>query len=171
MEQITASLRVVGTSSKEGNVAEYTAAFSSPEALAVLLEDFAPSLAAVTAAEVADSLGTLAPPVDRAALTGELAETTASAFRHALSQGIAGWLDDDLTHTRPWGFSVRDITVPVAVWQGTADMMVPFSHARWLVANIPGVRPHLEEGEGHLSLLAQMPRILDDLLEMAGRPA
>lgn len=154
----------------EENVAEYTAAFAGPEPLTALLEDFAPSLAAITATGVADSLGSLIPPVDRAALTGELAETTAAGFRHALAQGIAGWRDDDLTHTRPWGFSVRDITVPVAVWQGTADMMVPFAHAQWLVANIPGVRAHLEDGEGHLSLLAQMPRILDDLLEMAGDP-
>jgi len=86
-------------------------------------------------------------------------------------QGFVGWVGDDLTHIRPWGFSVGDITVPVAVWQGTADMMVPFAHAEWLVAHIPGVRAHLEEGEGHLSLLKQMPRILDDLLEMAGRSA
>ena len=154
----------------EENVAEYTAAFAGLEPLTALLEDFAPSLAAITATEVADSLGSLIPPVDRAALTGELAETTAAGFRHALAQGITGWRDDDLTHTRPWGFSVRDITVPVAVWQGTADMMVPFAHAQWLVANIPGVRAHLEDGEGHLSLLAQMPRILDDLLAMAGDP-
>jgi pimeloyl-ACP methyl ester carboxylesterase len=93
----------------------------------------------------------------------------AATMRKAGEQGIVGWLDDDLTHTRPWGFSVRDITVPVAVWQGTADMMVPFAHAEWLAANIPGARAHLEEGQGHISLLARMPVILDDLLELAGR--
>jgi pimeloyl-ACP methyl ester carboxylesterase len=69
---------------------------------------------------------------------------------------------------RPWGFAVADITVPVSVWQGTEDMMVPFAHAQWLVEHIPGVRAHLEPGEGHMSLMVQMPRILDDLLDMAG---
>jgi pimeloyl-ACP methyl ester carboxylesterase len=153
----------------EENVAEYTAAFAGEKALSALLEDYAPSVFSVTAEEVAESLGSLVPPVDRAALTGELAEVTAHSFRRAGAQGIVGWLHDDLTHSRPWGFSVRDITVPVAVWQGTADMMVPFAHAQWLATAIPGVRAHLEDGEGHLSLLAQMPRILDDLLDLAGR--
>lgn len=152
----------------EENVAEYTAAFAGADPLAALLEDYAPGVFTATAEQVADSLGGLVPPVDRAALTGEQAEVTAAAFRRAGEQGIVGWLHDDLTHTRPWGFRVRDITVPVAVWQGTADLMVPFAHARWLAGHVPGVRAHLVEGEGHISLLAQMPRILDDLLDLAG---
>ena len=64
--------------------------------------------------------------------------------------------------------SVKEIAVPVAVWQGTEDMMVPFAHAEWLAANIPGVHAHFAQGEGHISLFASMPTILDDLLEIAG---
>ncbi len=102
--------------------------------------------------QVAAALGSLAPPVDAAALTGEVAEHVAETFRRAMLQGYVGWLHDDLAMVRPWGFSVRDIHVPVAVWQGTEDMMVPFAHAEWLIANVPGAQPHLAEGEGHLSL-------------------
>jgi len=153
----------------EENVAEYTAAFAGHDALTAHLEEHWSAMFTVTPEEVGASLGSLAPPVDRAVLTGEMAETMAESLHRAGVQGFVGWVGDDLTHIRPWGFSVGDITVPVAVWQGTADMMVPFAHAEWLVAHIPGVRAHLEEGEGHLSLLKQMPRILDDLLEMAGR--
>jgi pimeloyl-ACP methyl ester carboxylesterase len=154
----------------EENVTEYTAAFAGREKLAALLEEFSTDVFVSTAEEIANALGTLVPPVDRAALTGERAEQMAASMRKAGEQGIIGWLDDDLVHTRPWDFSVRDITVPVAVWQGTADMMVPFAHAEWLAANIPGATAHLEDGEGHISLLAQMPRILDDLLDLAGLP-
>ena len=78
-----------------------------------------------------------------------------------------GWRDDDLTHTRPWGFDVRAIEVPTAVWQGTEDLMVPFAHAQWLAAHVAGARAHLVEGEGHVSLLMRMGDILDDLLAMA----
>jgi pimeloyl-ACP methyl ester carboxylesterase len=155
----------------EENVEEFGAAFAGSEALTPLLERFAADFFAATPGTVADALGSLAPPVDRAALTGPVAEVIAEGFRHAGRQGIVGWHDDDLTLVRPWGFLVGDITVPVSVWQGTEDTMVPFAHAQWLVAHIPGVRPHLEAGEGHLSLLARMPDILDDLLDMAGRPA
>ncbi len=153
----------------EENVEEYTAAFEGPEALTAVLERFAAGMFGVSTEEIVESMGTLLPPVDRDALTGELAAHMAASMSRAGAQGIVGWLHDDLTHIRPWGFSVADITVPVAVWQGTEDMMVPLAHARWLAATIPGVRTHLVEGEGHLSLLAQRPRILDDLLDLAGR--
>lgn len=152
------------------NVAEYTAAFAGREALTEHLEQNWASVFTVTAEKVAASFGTLTPPVDRAALTGELAETMAASLRRAGEQGFIGWVNDDLTHLRPWGFKVEDVKVPVAVWQGTEDRMVPFAHARWLASHIPGVRAHLEDGEGHLSLMRQMPRILDDLLDLAGRP-
>ena len=154
----------------EENVAEYTAAFAGRDALTEHLQQNWSAVFSVTADEVGASLGSLAPPVDRAALTGEMAETMAASLHRAGLQGFAGWVDDDLTHVRPWGFSVGDISVPVSVWQGTADKMAPFAHAQWLATHIHGVRAHLEDGEGHISLMAQMPRILDDLLDMAGRP-
>ena len=47
--------------------------------------------------------------------------------------------------------------------------MVPFPHAQWLSRHVAGARVHLEQGEGHVSLLMQMDRILDDLLELAAR--
>lgn len=152
------------------NVAELTAAMEGPEALMSWLEAEAGWVFTVTGAEIAESLGSLAPPVDRAALTGERAETAAAGFRRAGAQGFVGWRDDDLALVRPWGFSVRDITVPVAVWQGTEDMMVPAAHARWLIANVPTAQGHIVEGEGHVSLRARMPDILEDLLVLAGRP-
>ena len=154
----------------EENVAEFTAAMEGPEALSAWLEANGTWAFSVTGDQVAESLGSLAPPVDRAALTGERAEVAAAGFRHAGAQGIVGWRDDDLALVRPWGFHVGDITVPVAVWQGTEDMMVPFAHAEWLIDHIPGVRGHLVEGEGHISLRARMPVILDDLLDLAGHP-
>jgi pimeloyl-ACP methyl ester carboxylesterase len=151
----------------EENVEEYTAAFAGAEALEAFLATHK-DLFSVTGEEVAASLGDLAPAVDRAALTGEMADVMAASFRRAGAQGIVGWRDDDLTHLRPWGFRVGDITVPVAIWQGREDRMVPFAHAEWLAANVAGARVHFVEGEGHLSLLNRMGPILDDLLDLAG---
>jgi pimeloyl-ACP methyl ester carboxylesterase len=77
-------------------------------------------------------------------------------------------LEDNLQIVRPWGFDVRDITVPVSVWQGAHDKMVPFDHGRWLAQAIPGARAHLYDDEGHLSLVAKLDEILADLREIAG---
>ncbi len=68
-----------------------------------------------------------------------------------MQRGIIGWLDDDFAFTKAWGFELKDIQVPVQVWQGSDDLMVPFSHGKWLASNIPGAESHLLENEGHLS--------------------
>ena len=55
--------------------------------------------------------------------------------------------------------------MPTFVWQGSADLMVPFAHGRWLAGKIPGVTAHLLEGEGHLSVaVGAMDEMLDELV-------
>ena len=132
------------------------------------LEDAAEEMAEVTGEQLADAYGGLIDEVDRAALIEDFAEMLATSFRRSVASGVAGWYDDSLAFVKPWGFDLADITVPVSVWQGAHDLMVPYAHGTWLVAHIPGARAHLFDDEGHLSLVGQLPRILDDLDDLAG---
>ena len=150
------------------NVEEFTAATRSHDDLVAFLEQDAAALATVTGEQIGASLGGLVDEVDRAALTGELAETVARMVRRALSTGIDGWLDDDLAFVKPWDFDLDSIRVPVSIWQGAHDRMVPFSHGEWLAAHVPGARVHLYDDEGHISLVQQLPRILEDLASRTG---
>ncbi|SOC49560.1 Pimeloyl-ACP methyl ester carboxylesterase [Blastococcus aggregatus] len=150
------------------NVAEYTAVGRGADALAAYLEEHGAPMFSVTADLIVLGMGALLPDVDKAALTGELAEYLAASTRRAGMQGIVGWRDDDLTHSRPWGFDMGEIVVPVSIWQGTEDRMVPFAHAVWLSRHVAGARAHLVEGEGHVSLVMRMDRVLDDLVQQAG---
>jgi len=144
---------------------EFGAALEGEETLRTYLEAARPELLAVTADQVSEQLETLLPPVDKESLTGEFGEFLALEFRQAVSVGIDGWLDDDLAFTRDWGFELADISVPTYVWQGSEDLMVPFTHGRWLAGRIPGVTAHLEQGEGHLSIgIGAMGRMLDELV-------
>jgi pimeloyl-ACP methyl ester carboxylesterase len=145
------------------NVEEFGAAARDPGELRAFLERFADGLKHITAEEIAAELGGLIDEVDRAALTGDLAESEARMVRRALSTGTDGWFDDDLAFVKPWGFDLDAIRVPVSIWQGAHDKMVPFAHGRWLAAHVPGARVHLYDDEGHLSLVSQLPRILDGL--------
>jgi len=93
------------------------------------------------------------PAPDRAvaadpALQAIFAESVAQAYR----QGPDAHIQDDKLFTRPWGFRVEDITVPVDVWQGDDDDIVPPSHGRYLAAAIPGATLHLVPSQAHLSL-------------------
>jgi fermentation-respiration switch protein FrsA (DUF1100 family) len=110
------------------------------------------------------------PPCPGAVLTGEFGEDLAANFREALRTGVEGWLEDDLAFTRSWGFGLDEISVPTMIWQGSADLMVPFSHGQWLASQLPDASAHLEEGEGHLSVgLGALDRMLDELVS-AGSP-
>ena len=145
----------------EENLAEFRAAAEGPAELTAYLEGAATELAGVGGAEVAAALGDLVSEVDRQALRGGFADYLAASFQAALSTGIAGWRDDDLAFLTGWGFELDAVTVPVALWQGDQDRMVPLEHGRWLAGRVPGATVHLVPGEGHLSLLtAQLDAIL-----------
>jgi pimeloyl-ACP methyl ester carboxylesterase len=148
------------------NIDEFGAALEGEPTLTAFLEKAAAELRGVTGEELVAALGGLASDVDKSALTGEFAGTLAETFRRAVSTGIAGWRDDDLAFVRPWGFDLENVRVPVAVWQGAQDRMVPFDHGRWLAAKIPGAVSHLLDGDGHLSLVNHLDRILEDLVEL-----
>ena len=149
------------------NVEEFGATLQGIEAETAYQRE-APAFEHVTGGEVAAALGGLVSEVDKASLTGEFAEAVAESFRRAVRPGIAGWRDDDLAFAKDWGFDLGAIEVPVSIWQGAHDRMVPFAHGKWLAAHIPNAREHLYEEEGHLSLVGQLERIIADLVDAAG---
>jgi pimeloyl-ACP methyl ester carboxylesterase len=151
------------------NVEEFGAAARGEAVLTPMLEKWAEGLRKVQGPEVAASLGGLVTAVDKQALTGEFADELAASFRYAVSNGVAGWRDDDLAFTRDWGFPVESIRGPVSVWQGAEDRMVPFSHGQWLASHIPGVSVNLHPEEGHISLRTNyLDAILNDAVRLAG---
>jgi pimeloyl-ACP methyl ester carboxylesterase len=135
------------------NHAEFSAALAGEDALRAYLEPERTPLLRITGEEMTAALGGLVDDADKAVLTGEFAEDYAASFREGLRISVDGWLDDDLAFARDWGFDLAELDVPVLLWQGTDDRMVPFAHGAFLAERLPNVRPHLLEGEGHLSIL------------------
>jgi pimeloyl-ACP methyl ester carboxylesterase len=148
----------------EQNVEEFGLALEGESALRPYLEKEAAELRQVTPEGIVSGLSTVLPPVDVAVITGELGEDMAESFHEGLRVSVDGWLDDDLAFAAPWGFELDSIPVPTFLWQGSADLMVPFAHGQWLAAHLPGVTAHLEDGEGHLSVgVGAIDRMLDEL--------
>jgi pimeloyl-ACP methyl ester carboxylesterase len=149
----------------EENIVEFGEAAAGEETLRGYLDAQRTELADATADDIVRSLATILPAADVAVLTGEYGEDMAAAFAEGLRLGIDGWLDDDLAFLAPWGFGLDEIRVPVTLWQGEEDLMVPFAHGRRLADRIPGVDAHLLAGEGHLSIaLGSLDPMLDALL-------
>jgi pimeloyl-ACP methyl ester carboxylesterase len=152
----------------EENVAEYTAAAAGRAAYETFLEaDFLPVLMA-DADDMADAMGGLLPEADRVAMDRGFTEWLTETFHRAGVQRVAGVLDDGQAAVRSWGFDVADIRVPVGIYQGRADAMVPFAHGEWLAGHVPGAEAHLTDEDGHLTLVTRMPEILADLRRLAG---
>ena len=146
------------------NIEEFNLALQGEDALQPFLEEHRAEILEADAEGVISALDSLLPDVDRAVLTSEVGEDIIRNLQGGVEE-LSGWLDDDLAFTTDWGFALEDIRVPTYLWQGSADLMVPFHHGEWLADNIPGVVPHLVQGEGHLSIqVKHFEPMLDEIL-------
>jgi pimeloyl-ACP methyl ester carboxylesterase len=136
----------------EGNHAEVAAARAGRERLTEYCRADAAGILAVGPEELADAMRPHLSDVDAHALTGELAEHILRSATEAVRHGVEGWVDDDFAFLSPWGFDPEDIRVPVLVWQGRHDLMVPPSHAQWLLRHVGGAEGGVLEDDGHLTL-------------------
>ena len=75
-------------------------------------------------------------------------ESTAERSRN----GVGGWVDDDLAFLQPWGFDVGAVSVPVLVWYGESDVLVPPAHGEWLAAHVPDCVVKVDDAAGHMGM-------------------
>jgi pimeloyl-ACP methyl ester carboxylesterase len=136
------------------NLAEWDATLAGAEVLERLLQAETPALLSASADDVRQALLSVLSPVDQEVMSGEVGGYLHGTIQRALSEHVDGWRDDDLAFVQPWGFAPEDICIPVLLWQGVQDLMVPPDHGRWLAARIPGVEAHVSDADGHLTLLA-----------------
>jgi pimeloyl-ACP methyl ester carboxylesterase len=149
----------------QDNLDEFGASIEGEAKVRAYLEPQGAALRVIVAADIVGSMSTLLPDVDRAHLGGSFGDDVALAFREAVEVSIDGWVDDDIAFTRAWGFDLDALDLPVTVWQGSDDLMVPFAHGEWLAARVPGATAQLLRGDGHLSIVVgRADEILDDLL-------
>lgn len=134
-----------------GNVEEFGLAIDGEAALRPALESWREETAQVTGEQIQQITGEQDAASEQ---IEQFAEAVAATFREGVRPGIDGWLDDDLAFVRDWGFALADVAVPVSVWHGEQDRMVPVGHARFLADNLLDARRHLLAGDGHLSIAA-----------------
>ena len=77
-------------------------------------------------------------------------------------------LNDLVLFTRPWGFDLADVVVPVRWWHGDADHIVPFRHGRHVVDRLPNAVLTVIDGESHLGGLGIAEEVVTTLM---GLPA
>ena len=88
-----------------------------------------------------------------------------AAVPATFENGLDGYADDRLADGPGWiTFDVTDITCPVIVLHGAADIIADPIHARHTAAIVPGAELHILDDLGHFSIEDQLiPAIIDVL--------
>ncbi len=73
---------------------------------------------------------------------------------------------DLIQFSRDWGFRLADLTVPVRLWQGDADHIVPAAHAQHLATRLHDAELRIRPGESHLGVMAAAEEIFGVVLEL-----
>ena len=136
----------------EANREDYALMMSDRAAWERKVEEESAVIAHGTAEQLLALYRTLLSDVDRGALTPELVAFLIAQGGEGLGHGGAGMRDDNLSSVTPWGFELTSVRVPLQLWHGAHDQMVPFAHGQWLAARLEHAEVHLEADEGHLSL-------------------
>jgi pimeloyl-ACP methyl ester carboxylesterase len=106
------------------------------------------------------------PPADQATLSDprtrhSFLNVLHEAFRHG-GRGLA-W--DATLIARPWGFSLREIKLPIDIWHGDADRNAPLVMGGYMAEQLPNSYLHILPGEGHFSVAVRhMTTILPRLV-------
>jgi pimeloyl-ACP methyl ester carboxylesterase len=148
-----------------GDGAAIEAARAGEEALRPLLASFRAGMIE-PGADLAAGTDAIFTAGDQEALRGPYGEYLKASFQAGLRGGVDGWVDDELAYVAPWGFDPGSISVPVQLWQGRQDRMVPYAHGVWLAGRLPRVDARMSPDDGHLTLTERRAgEVLDFLRE------
>ena len=138
----------------EDNIEEFGAAFEGKDVLMEYIEAQAPGMLNADPETLVQALRSLLCQPDVEALTENFAGFLLKSIREGIEASRAGWIDDDIAFTTPWGFELSQIKIPVLLMHGAQDQMVPISHGKWLAGRIATVDARFLADDGHLTLSA-----------------
>jgi pimeloyl-ACP methyl ester carboxylesterase len=106
------------------------------------------------------------PPRDQEVLSDpRTRQSFLNLLHEGFCQGTRGLAWDATLIARPWGFSLREIKLPVNIWHGDADRNAPLAMGGYLAEQLPNSYLHILPGEGHFSVAVRhMPTILQTLV-------
>ena len=94
-----------------------------------------------------------------------LREDIAEAFR----SGGKGAIRDMVLMTKPWGFELGEIRIPVQLWHGEQDATVPVTIGRALAAALPHCQARFVSDAGHFLVTDRWQQILTELVHAGKR--
>ena len=94
----------------------------------------------------------------------EMKEMFLDDLVRAVRRGVGAPLADLVLFAREWGFSPTGLRVPIRLWHGDADPIVPLAHGEHLAALIPDSELRVRPGESHLGGLDAAEEVFAEVL-------
>lgn len=117
------------------------------------------------AGRLVDERASSSPIADRTVMERPVIRTMiAEDWKEAYRQGGRATAHEFTLLTRRWGFDLDEIEVPVHLWHGEQDAIIPVQLARRVAASIRECQATFVPDAGHLVLIDHARAILDTLL-------
>jgi pimeloyl-ACP methyl ester carboxylesterase len=114
-----------------------------------------------------DAYMRISPPGDqRVFARPEMKAMFLDDFVRTYRRQLHGPVADVALFIREWGFSLRDVRVPIRFWHGDSDRIVPLAHAQHMSQLVPDSELRIRPGESHLGGLDAAEEIFDVLLDL-----
>jgi len=91
-------------------------------------------------------------PDKRLLVDPQLRSLLIASHRGSARFGHAGIEQELRIFTDRWGFRLEDITMPVHVWHGEQDTVIPAAVGRYIADALPQCRARFYDDEGHVSV-------------------
>ena len=102
---------------------------------------------------------------DQSALERPMVRTTLiKNFQDAYQQGGRGVAQDIINQANPWPLDLKEIKIPVQLWQPEDDTSTPVAMGQYLAKTIPGCQIHLIPDAGHLWHIEHLGEVLETLI-------
>ena len=96
-------------------------------------------------------VGNSLPAADRECLDSQTLSGLARVWREGIGRSVQGALSDAQIYAHDWQVPLGEIIVPVDLWYGSEDSLIPL-HTLAPLEAMPGLRLHIMPNEGHYSL-------------------
>jgi pimeloyl-ACP methyl ester carboxylesterase len=92
-------------------------------------------------------------PDQRVLMRADVLEALSRSLVESLRQGTRGPAHELSIIVKPWGFALEEIGIPILLWHGGRDPIVPPSHFHHLQERLTQSRGEFMPDEGHFSLV------------------
>jgi pimeloyl-ACP methyl ester carboxylesterase len=106
----------------------------------------------------------LSAPDQAAMAQADLQKVLQGMVEGAFQSGTRGVAWDWKLEALPWGFPLEEVRMPVALWHGEQDHLVPVEHGRYMARALPRCQARFVPDEGHVSLIANH---FEEILQVA----